>query len=238
MIDQQLPTNTAETEQSSTNVGKKSDIGEACVGSICFNGDILEASVHWLVKLTDDDRPYNIHSLRVATGFAFAATLAEHQATYKKFANFLDWMLGVRQDRLELIGKLPKREPEVVVAKVTPATNFTDAQDETQDGDGEEDGDEEEEEDGDEVVIEVGTGPNVRPDRSFAGDSTSNTQPMQQMSLQSLDGAVNTPETSAGPSAPTRASQADPDTSKRRKKAGMADAVASVAHKAGGKLKT
>lgn len=86
-------------------------IGRASIGSLCFDGNTLEASVHWLDKSNSSvTRKYDMFSLRVGTGHVFAVNLAEFQATYKKFANFLDWLFHVRDQRLQQILTLPESE--------------------------------------------------------------------------------------------------------------------------------
>ena len=50
----------------------------------------------------------HMFSLHVATGTPFAATLEEYQSTYKKFANFLDWL---RDKGLQQILCVPEMEP-------------------------------------------------------------------------------------------------------------------------------
>ncbi|KAI4160068.1 MAG: hypothetical protein LQ342_006019 [Letrouitia transgressa] len=86
-------------------------IGRASIGSLCFDGNTLEASVHWLDESNSSvTRKYDMFSLRVGTGHVFAVDLAEFQATYKKFANFLDWLFHVRDKRLQQIMTLPESE--------------------------------------------------------------------------------------------------------------------------------
>ncbi|KAL9043943.1 MAG: hypothetical protein Q9214_002888, partial [Letrouitia sp. 1 TL-2023] len=86
-------------------------IGRASIGSLCFDGNTLEASVHWLDESNSSvTRKYDMFSLRVGTGHVFAVNLAEFQATYKKFANFLDWLFHVRDKRLQQIMTLPESE--------------------------------------------------------------------------------------------------------------------------------
>ena len=86
-------------------------IGRASIGSLCFDGNSIEASVHWLEESNSGvTRKYNMFSLRVETGHVFAVNLAGFQATYKKFANFLDWLFDVRDKRLQQIMALPESE--------------------------------------------------------------------------------------------------------------------------------
>lgn len=97
--------------------GGKDVIGKAFVGSISFDGTAMEASVHWLDNsVTDVDRQYDVFSFRVATGHPFAVDLAEFQDCYRKFANFIDWLLAVRVERLKKIWAMPEREsPEIAL---------------------------------------------------------------------------------------------------------------------------
>ncbi|KAI9884032.1 MAG: hypothetical protein M1823_004196 [Watsoniomyces obsoletus] len=93
--------------------GESEVIGNAFVGSIAFDGSSIEASIHWLDKsITSSKRPYDVFSLRVATGHPFAVNLTEFQDCYRKFANFLDWLLAVRVKRLAQIRALPDHEPD------------------------------------------------------------------------------------------------------------------------------
>lgn len=86
--------------------------GNAFVGSIAFDGNCIEASVHWLGKsMAPARRRFEVLSMRVATGNPFAADLEEYQQTWKKFANFLDWLAAVRTKRLDRIKALPSSEP-------------------------------------------------------------------------------------------------------------------------------
>lgn len=101
-------------------------IGRASVGSLCFDGNTLEASVHWLDESsTSTERKYDMFSLRIGTGYAFAVDLAEFRATYKKFANFLDWLFEIRDERLRHIMNLPDSDPSTV-AKPMPAPRARD----------------------------------------------------------------------------------------------------------------
>ncbi|KAI9812668.1 MAG: hypothetical protein M1826_002790 [Phylliscum demangeonii] len=128
------------TSSSSASV-KKGVIGTAFVGSICFDGSSIEASVHWLDEsITSVKRPYDLFSLRVATGHPFAVNLAEYRATYKKFANFLDWLSHQRDGRLRRIMQQPEAEPAAIaLLDLSEYENSTDGSDD--DGDGEGDAD-------------------------------------------------------------------------------------------------
>ncbi|KAI9833876.1 MAG: hypothetical protein M1826_006399 [Phylliscum demangeonii] len=116
-------------------------IGTAFVGSICFDGNSIEASVHWLDQsITSVKRPYDLFSLRVATGHPFAVNLAEYQATYQKFANFLDWLSHQRDGRLRRIMLQPEAEPAAIaLPDLGEHENSMDGSDD--DGDGEGDAD-------------------------------------------------------------------------------------------------
>ncbi|ERF70018.1 hypothetical protein EPUS_03570 [Endocarpon pusillum Z07020] len=93
--------------------GAECVVGKAFVGSICFDGNVIEASVHWLApSVTSSTRKYDTFSMRVATGHPFSLYLSEFRACYQKFANFLDWIRDVQQVRLQDILKLPPSEPE------------------------------------------------------------------------------------------------------------------------------
>lgn len=139
-------------------------VGKAFVGSICFDGNIIEASVHWLddSSIIDGRRRYDVFSLRVAGGLVFATNLREYHETYRKIANFMDWMLSARIARLERIMALPPVEP-AAIARPEPDYEASDSE-EAKDDDGDDDGDE--------------------------GPSTSNSQPLRDLSLQSFGGAA------------------------------------------------
>lgn len=110
-------------------------IGNAFVGSICFDGNTIEASVHWLDKsISSGTREYDVFSMRVAIGQPFAVTLSEYQATYQKFANFLDWMLDARTARLKRVLQQPEVEPQAI-AKPEPMVEASDSEDEDEGGD-------------------------------------------------------------------------------------------------------
>lgn len=202
----------AGTQQQSTDRSRAEEtvMGKAFVGSICFDGNSIEASVHWLGKSqTSNTRKYDIFSLRVATGNPFAADLEEYQATYKKIANFMDWMVSVRNDRLKEIMKLLTNEPKEIAL---PEPDF-DPSDSVYDSDDDEGG---------------GAPSQDEP-------STSNSQPMQDLSLGSFDGAAEEGSQGAvNTSNRPAAGRADQGASKRRHIAG---AVRSAAQAAAKKLK-
>ncbi len=82
------------------------------MGSICSDGSSIEASIHWIDhSRTSNNRPYDVFCYRVATGCPHAATLLEFQETYRKFANFLDWMKEVRLARLKEVQEKFSKDP-------------------------------------------------------------------------------------------------------------------------------
>ncbi|KAI9788758.1 MAG: hypothetical protein M1816_006615 [Peltula sp. TS41687] len=87
-------------------------IQHAYVGSICYDGNAIEASVHWIEPApVRSGRQFNVHSHRIATGHPFAATYEEFQAVQKKFRNFVDWLKGIRTERLERIKAISEAGP-------------------------------------------------------------------------------------------------------------------------------
>ncbi len=152
--------------------GGEKVIGNAFVGSIAFDGSSMEASVHWLDKpATGRQRPYDVFSLRVATGHPFAVDLAEFQDCYRKFANFLDWLLAVRVARLKQIQKLPDYEPNNAELRAN-------------------------EDHGDEAEVIEGEREGSRPEMEPTSQedeqgSTSHTQSIQNLLLQSFDGPAD-----------------------------------------------
>lgn len=106
-------------------------------------------------------RGYDMFSLRVATGTPFAATLEEYQSSYKKFANFFDWLRDKREDRLKQILRVPEIEPPGISL---PEPEYDESSESEDDG-------------------EAGAG------SSTAQQESSASQPMRNMSLQSFDSA-------------------------------------------------
>ena len=163
-------------------------MGKAFVGSLCFDGNTLEASVHWLDNsITSDERKYDMFSVRVATGHPFAIDLAEFQATYKKFANFLDWLLEVRNERLQRIMSMPRLEPRAIT-RPQPEFEASDDEEDEDGGNGDEN-----------VDANRGGG------KAGMHPTTSNRQPLQQVSIQSFDGM--TEEFTAGQTQVQQASE-------------------------------
>ena len=129
----------ADQPQEKTTRADHAVIGKAFVGSICFDGNAIEASVHWLDhSITSNERKYDVFSLRVATGHPFATTLSEYQATYKRFANLFDWLLDARSARLKQILAQTESEPRAI-ARPEPDYESSKSEDggEESDGDGE-----------------------------------------------------------------------------------------------------
>lgn len=82
-------------------------IAHASVGSICFDGNSIEAAVHWLEPSQSPEREFDVLCHRVATGHAFAQNLADFTETRKRFRNLLDWLKLGREQRLEAVKRLP-----------------------------------------------------------------------------------------------------------------------------------
>ncbi|KAI9818014.1 MAG: hypothetical protein M1826_001447 [Phylliscum demangeonii] len=85
----------------------------ASVGSICFDGNTIEASVHWLEPATsaEEDREFDVYSYRLAAGPAFAVSLEQFQATQKIFRNLMAWLTRRREECLERIKRIPPPVP-------------------------------------------------------------------------------------------------------------------------------
>ena len=131
-------------------------LGKAFVGSICFDGNSIEASVHWLDRsLSSQERQYDVFSMRVATGHPFAATLAGYRSSHHEFANFLDWMSSTRDLRWTQITECPTKEPAAMTFEEREGCLPTKSDGEEEDEDDEE---EEEEEDDDDRGNEADEG--------------------------------------------------------------------------------
>ncbi len=129
------PIETADQPLAQTMLADSAVIGKAFVGSICFDGSAMEASVHWLDhSITSNERKYDVFSLRVATGHPFATTLSEYQATYQRFANFFDWLLDVRSARLTQILTQPESEP-TAITRPEPVYESSDSEDDGEESD-------------------------------------------------------------------------------------------------------
>ena len=93
-------------------------LDNAHIGSICFDGQMMEASVHWLALRPEEDayavNQVDVLSCRVATGIVAGATVAEIQETHRKFANFLDWIYEEAEARHQTLKRLPKIAPTVI----------------------------------------------------------------------------------------------------------------------------
>lgn len=88
--------------------------GHACIGSLCFDGNAAEASVHWLEPSSDPDREFDVYCCRVATGHAMAVNLAEFTQTRNRFRNFVDLMKEWREDRFQAVLQLPAQKADPV----------------------------------------------------------------------------------------------------------------------------
>lgn len=104
----------------------RSSLGTASVGSVAFDGNMIEASVHWLDRRPEPAPPdqLTVFSCRVAAGIVFATNLADFQETHRVFANFLDWLRDVRKLRFDRLKKMsyvdPDPPPAVEVAAHEP----------------------------------------------------------------------------------------------------------------------
>lgn len=201
-------------------------IGKSFVGSICFDGNAMEASVHWLgPSVTSGQRKYDVFSMRVATGHPFAIDLPEFQDCYRKFANFLDWLQEVREERLKAILALPVIEPKEIALVEPPDEPSEDEDEEGEDDDDDDAGDEDAGQERDDVE----------------GASQAQTYSSQQMASMTLDaptGGDGSGDTAAGSS-----SQAG-DANKKRKtgtgnghRGSIGQAIAETGHKVAKKLK-
>ncbi|KAI9883397.1 MAG: hypothetical protein M1823_004833 [Watsoniomyces obsoletus] len=84
-------------------------LGLAQVGSICTDGVLVEAAVHWMTRSESESGvggPFDIHSYRVVMAVPLAASLAQYQDAYQQVANFTDWLREVRLERVNTIRTL------------------------------------------------------------------------------------------------------------------------------------
>ena len=93
-----------------------SSLDTSSIGSLIYDGNTIEASVHWLALQDDPLSPneLELRSCRVLSGLLTPITLPEFQATFSKVMNFLDWMRDVREARFKQIKSLPRIRPVVM----------------------------------------------------------------------------------------------------------------------------
>ena len=193
--------------------------GYASVASFCFDGNVIEAAVYWLEpSLQPKKRVYDVHSMRIAAGHAFATSLDEFVAVRRKFRNVFDWLQKAREDRYKAILELPEDAPadrrkvmlpielNAVASPVQPegdkpqaiTVNLPDRAQPRSQGAGEED---EEEEDEEEAML--------------ADSSTGLSQQAGGLGLDGADGRTG-PGARAGPSGGDTASRTTKSSGKRR----------------------
>lgn len=138
--------------------------GVASVGSICFDGNVIEATLHWLEPTADEEEEheFDVHSFQIANGIAFAATLEEFQHTMRVFRNFFDWLKELRTKRFAAIQALPRKDPKTPRYPLYSSTL------------------------NDRTPI-FGAPGQSGPGNSAAADGTSNTQPMATVNLADND---------------------------------------------------